>query len=147
MGFRTTVAEPDGEAGTRRLRGPLRRELGAIAFASHRIPPPAHVWGRRTGDESCRGPLGVPLYLVTDGVARPSRESTLGLQLDNEATTDEGGTVLKDLCEPETYQANTLGIVTPSLHTDRGPRTGAGCRRGARSTCADLATGGTRPPE
>ncbi|KAJ1187153.1 hypothetical protein NDU88_003932 [Pleurodeles waltl] len=105
------------------------------------------MWGRRTGDESCCGPLGVPLYLMTDGVARPSRESTLGLQLDIEATTDEGGTVLKDLCEPESYQAYTLGIVTPPFHTDRGPRAGAGCRPGARSTRADLATGGTRPPE
>ncbi|KAJ1200182.1 hypothetical protein NDU88_004009 [Pleurodeles waltl] len=84
---------------------------------------------------------------MTDGVARPFLESTLGLQLDIEATTDEGGTVLKDLCEPETYQANTLGNVTPPLHTDRGPRAGAGCRPGARSTRADLATGGTSPPE
>ncbi|KAJ1217230.1 hypothetical protein NDU88_004825 [Pleurodeles waltl] len=40
------------------------------------------------GDESCRGPLGVPPYLMTEGVERPSRKSSLDLQLDIEATTD-----------------------------------------------------------
>ncbi|KAJ1093604.1 hypothetical protein NDU88_006704 [Pleurodeles waltl] len=87
VGFCARFGGPDGETDVRRLRGPLRREL-VTAFALHRLPPPAGEGGRRTGDESCRGPLGVPPYLIADGVERPSRESSLDLQLDIEATTD-----------------------------------------------------------
>ncbi|KAJ1192038.1 hypothetical protein NDU88_001350 [Pleurodeles waltl] len=61
---------------------------GNWSLPSHRLPLPAREGGRRTGDESCCGPLGVPPYPIAVGVERPSRDSSLDLQLDIEATID-----------------------------------------------------------
>ncbi|KAJ1140887.1 hypothetical protein NDU88_007224 [Pleurodeles waltl] len=45
LGFCARLGGPDGETGVRRLRRPPRGELGAIVFALHRLPPPAHEGG------------------------------------------------------------------------------------------------------
>ncbi|KAJ1202506.1 hypothetical protein NDU88_006305 [Pleurodeles waltl] len=50
-------------------------------------PLPPTRGGRRTVDESCWGPLGVPPYPMSDGVVCLYPEETQGLQVDIEATT------------------------------------------------------------